>query len=142
MVGLKLRNRSSATRELRAAVDRIADRCRLADADRFDLKLAATEAVTNALRHAPDDHVVDVIVAADETSVDIEVADAGAFSAQRTPHARGDAESGRGIPLMIALVDEVEFTRTRNGTRVRIRKRLTGAGEGDSAFGGGDWAFL
>jgi anti-sigma regulatory factor (Ser/Thr protein kinase) len=98
--------------------------------------------VTNALRHAPDDHVVDVIVAADETSVDIEVADPGAFSAHRELQGAADAEGGRGIPLMIALVDEVEFTRTGNGTRVRIRKRLTGAGEGDSIFGRGDWAFL
>jgi serine/threonine-protein kinase RsbW len=127
LIGLKLRNRPSATGELRAAIDRVADECRLADTDRFDLKLAATEAVTNALRDAPEDDVVDVTLACGEAAVDIEVGPRRSASPVRGAGAWGpDAEGGRGIPIMIALVDEVEFKRTGAGTRVRIRK-LVGA---------------
>ena len=124
-IDLKLRNRFSATQELRAAVDRVADERRLDDGDRFDLKVAATEALTNALRDAAGSHVVEVTVASDENSIDIEVADRGAFSPRgERAHPKADAEGGRGIPLMIALVDEVQFARTGTGTRVRIRKRV------------------
>jgi anti-sigma regulatory factor (Ser/Thr protein kinase) len=52
------------------------------------------------------------------------VRDQGGFG----PHLRAghilDAEAGRGIPLMLALVDEVEFRATGEGTRVRMRKHL------------------
>ena len=110
---------------MRAAVDRVADEWQLGAEDRFDLKLAATEAVTNALRDAHEDHVVDVTLAADGSSVRIEVADPDAFSPARATSSSGaEAEGGRGIPLMIALADEVEFARTAAGTRVRIRKRV------------------
>jgi anti-sigma regulatory factor (Ser/Thr protein kinase) len=125
VIDLRLTNGPSATRAVRAAVDRVADERSLGEADRFDLKVAATEAVTNALRDAPVGEVVDVSVSADESSVDIEVAGRGRFSPQHsTFEYEMDAESGRGIPLMIALADEVEFTRAGPGTRVRIRKRF------------------
>jgi anti-sigma regulatory factor (Ser/Thr protein kinase) len=107
-------------------VDRIADSCELGGQTRFELKLAATEAVTNALRDAPQSHVVDVAISGRHDAVDIEVHDPGAFA----PRVRSDAdrmlegESGRGIPLMLALVDEVQFTATGGGTRVRMHKRI------------------
>jgi serine/threonine-protein kinase RsbW len=125
VIDLRLTNGPSATRAVRAAVDRIADARNLAEADRFDLKVAATEAVTNALRDAPAGQVVDVTVTADESSIDIEVAGRGRFAPSHRAFEYGtDAEGGRGIPLMIALADEVEFTRAGPGTRVRIRKRV------------------
>jgi serine/threonine-protein kinase RsbW len=124
-IALKLRNRPSATGELRAAVDRVADECELAGADRFELKLAATEAVTNVLRDAAEDSVVDVTVACRGASVDIEVGPRSSAAPSRGTAAWGpEADGGRGIPIMIALVDEVEFTRTGAGTRVRMRKRV------------------
>jgi anti-sigma regulatory factor (Ser/Thr protein kinase) len=33
-----------------------------------------------------------------------------------------EAERGRGVPLMLALVDEVEFVSETGGTRVRLRR--------------------
>jgi anti-sigma regulatory factor (Ser/Thr protein kinase) len=127
VIDLKLRNNPSATRRLRAAVDRIADECRIDDEDRSDLKVAATEAVTNALRAAPGDQTVDVTLACAEHAVDIEVQSAGTFAPEVSLEAERpqDVEGGRGIPLILALVDEVEFARTRAGTRVRMRKRVT-----------------
>jgi anti-sigma regulatory factor (Ser/Thr protein kinase) len=124
---------------LRAAVDRVADACSLGDSDRFDLKLAATEALTNAVKGQPESHIVEVRLIASEGAVDIEVLDRGVFSPLRASlHRDPEAEGGRGIPLMLALVDEVEFAQTGAGMRVRMRKRVAHAGEGDSAFGNGD----
>jgi anti-sigma regulatory factor (Ser/Thr protein kinase) len=55
----------------------------------------------------------------------VEVADRGVVDP-----ARGvEEEGGRGIPLMLALVDEVEFHSGAAGTRVRMRKRITRDGE-------------
>jgi serine/threonine-protein kinase RsbW len=124
---LELRNEPAATSALRAALDRISDACGLANGDRFDLKVAATEAVTNALRGLPATHSVDVSLTGQGDAVEVEVRDRGTFApfSMRGP----DAEGGRGIPLMLALVDEVEFAASRNGTRVRMRKRVARAGE-------------
>lgn len=121
---------------MRAAVDRIAEECRLPDEDRFDLKVAATEAVTNALRGGSRE--VDVTIACQGRSVDIEVQGPSVFTPdlrEKTKEPKPpEAEGGRGIPMMLALVDEVEYVRTRAGTRVRMRKRFSPAGEGDSLF--------
>jgi serine/threonine-protein kinase RsbW len=123
-VDLRLDNRPTATRELRAAVERVAEECGLDRRERFDLKLAATEAVTNALKGSPKSHTVEVTVAGTERAVDVEVVDQGVFSPVRAARDRGlDAEGGRGIPIILALVDELEFAQTGRGTRVRMSKR-------------------
>jgi len=48
------------------------------------------------------------------------VASSGRFQPQPS---HGD-EGGRGIPLMLALVDRVEFAQSGQGTRVRMQKRI------------------
>jgi serine/threonine-protein kinase RsbW len=126
-VDLRLNGGATATGELRAAVERVAKECGLDRGERFDLKLAATEAVTNALKGSPENHTVEVTVAGHEDAVDVEVVDHGVFSRARAVLHRGpDAESGRGIPIILALVDEVEFAQTSRGTRVRMSKRAAG----------------
>ncbi len=100
-VDLRLDGRPTATRELRAAVERVAEECGLDPGERFDLKLAATEAVTNALKGSPEGHTVEVTVAGNEDAVDVEVVDQGTFSPVRPALHRGpDSESGRGIPII------------------------------------------
>ena len=111
---------------MRAAVERAADECQLPADERFELKLAATEAVTNALR-AGSERSVDVTVACSGESVDIEVSAPGPFTARAAGDHRLEGERGRGIALMIALVDEIEFARTPGGTRVRMHKHLAPA---------------
>jgi anti-sigma regulatory factor (Ser/Thr protein kinase) len=51
------------------------------------------------------------------------VADRGRFV--QPAWRRAFSEGGRGIPLMLALVDELEFAQTGDGTRVRMRKRIS-----------------
>jgi anti-sigma regulatory factor (Ser/Thr protein kinase) len=89
---------------------------------RFELKVAATEALTNAIKGAPPEHAVEVAIAGDETAVEVEVTDRGAFEPSCRSDSELDAESGRGIPLMLALVDEVQFASVNGGTRVRLRR--------------------
>jgi anti-sigma regulatory factor (Ser/Thr protein kinase) len=50
----------------------------------------------------------------------VEVADSGRFRVTDGLN----PERGRGLPLMIALADEVEFSTADEGTRVRIRMRV------------------
>jgi anti-sigma regulatory factor (Ser/Thr protein kinase) len=65
---------------------------------------------------------VDVTLEGYDGVIDVEVADRGPFMSPAA--ARGLAEGGRGVPIMLALVDEVEFAQTDDGTRVRMRKRF------------------
>jgi anti-sigma regulatory factor (Ser/Thr protein kinase) len=89
----------------------------------FDLKLAATEALTNAVRGAPEGHAVDVAIEGGDRAVAVELVDRGRFRPAFADQSAVEAESGRGIPLMLALADEVEFSSLKGGgTRVRLRR--------------------
>ena len=123
-IRLELCNTPDATFTLRRALDRVAADCQLPDDARFELTLAATEAVTNALKGAPQEHAVEVALACTEVGVDVEVVDRGRFEPRIREESPVDAESGRGIPLMLALVDEIEFASADGRTRVRMRKHV------------------
>jgi anti-sigma regulatory factor (Ser/Thr protein kinase) len=126
---LILHDEPTATGRLRASIDEVADEYPLPGNERFELKLAATEALTNALKSSGGDPVrIRIVPRAEE--IEVEIADRGSFGTD----ARSEREGGRGIPLMLALVDEVNFSTTGAGTRVRVRKRITRAGEGDSTY--------
>jgi anti-sigma regulatory factor (Ser/Thr protein kinase) len=122
VVRLRLRNEPGATSKLRRAVDRVARASGLAADATFDLKLAATEALTNAVKGAPEDHVVDVAIEGGHGAVDVEVTNSGRFRPEFGVESELEAEHGRGVPLMLALVDEVEFASVRGRTRVRLRR--------------------
>jgi anti-sigma regulatory factor (Ser/Thr protein kinase) len=120
---LTLHDEPASAATLRAAVDEMAAGDEIDESARFDLKVAATEALANALKRARSDgHAVDVALERKGDVLEIEVRDAGEF---RLDYG-ADSERGRGLPLMVALVDEVEFASTDDGTRVRMRKRLEG----------------
>ena len=122
---LTVRDDHSATARIRGAVDRLAAEHGLSAEATFDLKLAASEAVANALRHGSGNgRAVDVTLRPLDGAIEVEVTDAGTFARPGGI----DPERGRGIPLMVALADEVEFASTGDGTRVRLRKRIAGAG--------------
>jgi len=60
----------------------------------------------------------------DRDCVEIEIRDEGVFN-RRIPMPEFEGTQGHGIPLMIALMDEVliqEGTKRRGGTLVRLRK--------------------
>jgi serine/threonine-protein kinase RsbW len=107
-------------------LDDIGARFGLSKEELFDLKVAATEALTNAIRGSRGRKGIDVAVEPREGAIEIEVRNRGSFELGNSALADIDAEGGRGLPLMFALVDEVEFASTSEGTRVRMRKRVHG----------------
>jgi serine/threonine-protein kinase RsbW len=122
-VHLVLRGGARATAELREAVEALSRQHGLSSEDCFDLKLAATEALTNALKGTLAPHAVEVTLRGRASTVEVEVLDRGVFSPLRTALPHGpEAESGRSVALVLALVDDVSFERTSAGTRVRLRK--------------------
>jgi serine/threonine-protein kinase RsbW len=130
-LNLTLSSGPRATAELREAIEVFSRRYGLTSEDRFDLKLAATEALTNALKRTPEPHAVDVTLTGQDGAVDVEILDRGVFAPLRAAGNRDlEAESGRGIALMFPLVDDVSFERMPMGTRVRLRKRGSVASAG------------
>ena len=103
---------------------------------RSDIGVALTEACTNVIDHSSDDHPYEVKIILDETRCAIRVIDPGSEAdvALLLPKDIDlDAEAGRGIALMNALVDKVSFTReARDGMVVHLTKELE-FNEGDPA---------
>jgi serine/threonine-protein kinase RsbW len=91
-----------------------------------DVLLAVTEACTNAILHTASAHVrVTWTVVGNRVAV--EIRDEGVFQ-RRVPAPDIDGRGGHGIPLMMALMDEVSFrqgTRGKPGTVVRLVKVLS-----------------
>lgn len=95
-----------------------------------DVQVAVTEACANAVRHSQVNEYV-VRLEVQDTSCEIEVIDLGAgfdHTEVRAP-VRDDIEGGRGLYLMEALVDDVQFEQEDDGTHVRLTKRWTNAPE-------------
>jgi serine/threonine-protein kinase RsbW len=97
-----------------------------------DVEVALTEACTNVLDHAAEGDEYEVAIGIDHKLCVIEVIDTGhGFDSASFPidrHIEPTAEEGRGIVLMRALVDRVEFTsRPEKGTIVHLEKDLVWA---------------
>lgn len=104
-----------------------------------DLKLAVSEACTNAIEAhdaAGSSERVVVRCQAGGDSLEVHVEDRGhGFDPAELPDHppvtdpdRLKFERGLGIPLIRALVDEVEFSPTAHGTSVRLVMRIGGNG--------------
>ena len=96
------------------------------------IEVALTEACTNVLDHADESDQYEVSAGIDGDQCVIEVVDRAdtAFDGNGLGVVEADtsAEEGRGIQLMRALVDKVEFTsRPQSGTVVHLEKALVWA---------------
>jgi anti-sigma regulatory factor (Ser/Thr protein kinase) len=91
------------------------------------LRLSISEAVSNAVEHgAPcDNGLISVSVYVEADCLTTEVGDCGDFRVARQP-GNGLEEQGRGLPLMFALMDQVEIESVPGRTVVRLVKRLPG----------------
>lgn len=109
----------------------------LADERIDDLKLAVSEACTNAIEaHGAirTDERVLLRCSADGSTVEVSIQDRGhGFDPNQLPDHppvtdpdRLKFERGLGIPLIRALVDEVEFSSSTTGTAVRLLMRPAG----------------
>jgi anti-sigma regulatory factor (Ser/Thr protein kinase) len=93
---------------------------------RYEVKLAVSEAVTNAIQHgsrSPED-TVRILATGESGALVFEVLDTGSFVPRVVR--RGEMpEGGRGLDFMRQLMDEVDLRPTRRGTLLRLAKRLT-----------------
>jgi EAL domain-containing protein (putative c-di-GMP-specific phosphodiesterase class I)/anti-sigma regulatory factor (Ser/Thr protein kinase) len=89
----------------------------------WDMKCAATEALTNALEHGSPspDGMIHLRLGRDHGDMLVEVWGGG--KANGTPHVDA-THRGRGIAIMTALMDDVEMRRNNGDTIVRLVKRL------------------
>lgn len=98
------------------------------DADRtFDLKVAVSEACANAMEHArgPSGRV-DVCAEVKGDRLLLEITDNGAFTGPDPSRSEARDHRGLGLPLMIALMDEVAVRRVPDvGTVVTLSLDLS-----------------
>jgi serine/threonine-protein kinase RsbW len=97
--------------------------------DRDAVELAVTEACANVIDHSGPGDAYEVSVAIGPSACHIRVVDVGRgfdHTALDEPQmASGDAEHGRGVALMHALVDQVRFeSEPEKGTVVHLVKQL------------------
>ena len=91
-----------------------------------EIVLALTEACANVVQHAGDHEEYQVDIAIDDVVCRISVVDDGdGFDPSAIPAARSPLDSGRGLVLMRALVDRLDFVQDDDGRhRVTLEKRL------------------
>lgn len=106
------------------------DQVGVLDAISSDIEVALTEACANVLRHAGPGDAYEVSVAIGPDLCELRVVDAGrGFDHATVRSATGthdlDAERGRGLRLMQALVDHIELVSApEEGTLVHLVKQL------------------
>jgi serine/threonine-protein kinase RsbW len=83
------------------------------------IELAADEACTNAVRHSGTSRPVEATALLDGGVVEIGVRDFGRWRPRRA-----DDDGGRGLVLIDALTDRAEISTGREGTTVRMWRRL------------------
>lgn len=91
--------------------------------DVADLQLALTEACANVVRHAvgTDSYTVGLVL--EPAGCEVEIVDLGpGFDETKVGGAGEDAETGRGLGLMDALVDDLEVRADATATRLVLRK--------------------
>lgn len=91
-----------------------------------DILVATSEACTNALHHGGPDRRYEVGVRIGEANCLLKVVDRGeGFDPADIPDTPKDAEGGRGLELMRALVDDVSVdSAPESGTVVYLQKHL------------------
>jgi anti-sigma regulatory factor (Ser/Thr protein kinase) len=107
---------------------RAASQAGLDDADCYQIKLAVSEAVANAIEHGSQSRGDQIGIAAfeDNGALVFEVRDSGTFVAPLTRPTLDD-ESGRGLEMLSLMMDEVHISSTGDGSLLRFAKRLHAA---------------
>lgn len=90
----------------------------------WELTLATTEAFANAVEHGKpcDPRGVQLLMGVDRGLMHVEIADCGCFRSGQS--SKPDGHGGRGMPIIAAIMDDLQVTPGRGTTRVRFEKRL------------------
>jgi anti-sigma regulatory factor (Ser/Thr protein kinase) len=120
---LRLRPVASELRRARGFADAAAARFGLDQRERHDFRLAASEAVANAIEHgrACSDGTIHLWVSQRPRRLTLGVRDAGTF-APKPPEDDPLRERGRGLLMMSGLVDVLALSRVDGHTQVELSK--------------------
>jgi anti-sigma regulatory factor (Ser/Thr protein kinase) len=115
--------------QARAIIRDIATELKLDGSTTFDLMLATTEAFANAIEHGEpcDPRGIRLRVESRYGGLGVEVRDCGYRSDERRTR-KLTGEGGRGMPIIAALMDDLEVSPEGEATRVRFGKQLAVAG--------------
>lgn len=108
--------------EIRRFVEEVGGEIGL-DAGRvFDLKVAVSEACANAVEHSGGTHApLELCAWFHPDRLVFEIADSGDFRVPQAERAARADRRGLGLPLMVALMDEVRICKTPGGgTNVKL----------------------
>jgi anti-sigma regulatory factor (Ser/Thr protein kinase) len=91
----------------------------------YQVKLALSEAVTNAIQHGSTsaEDSIRILISEESRTLVFEVFDTGRF-VPRVTRRGAMPESGRGLEFMRLMMDEVDLRPGEHGTRLRLVKRL------------------
>jgi anti-sigma regulatory factor (Ser/Thr protein kinase) len=111
--------------EAREWAERAASEAGLDATDCYQVKLAISEAVANAIQHGSQSTGDSIRISAFESEglLVFEVRDNGTFVVPMS-RATTEDESGRGLELVTLMMDEVHMTSTGEGSLLRFAKRL------------------
>jgi serine/threonine-protein kinase RsbW len=112
---IRVKAETAQLARIRSFVEEVASGLAL-DVERiFDLKVAVSEACANAVEHAGcDQALLEVDASVHEERLTFVVTDTGLFRPPTLPR-RAHQSRGLGLPLMVALMDEVSFARVPGG---------------------------
>jgi anti-sigma regulatory factor (Ser/Thr protein kinase) len=96
----------------------------LGEEARYQVRLAMSEAVTNAIQHgsASSGDEIRIVAVEEAGALVFEVADTGRFR-PLVPRRGELRESGRGLDFVRRLMDEVDLRPSSSGTLLRFAKR-------------------
>jgi serine/threonine-protein kinase RsbW len=117
---------ASAT-EARALVRDAASELRLDGPTTWELMLATTEAIANAVEHGEpcDRRGIFLRMQVIDGSFEVEVRDCGGCYPAESRSSKPDEQGGRGISIIAAIMDRLEIVPSTGLTRVRFEKRVT-----------------
>jgi serine/threonine-protein kinase RsbW len=99
--------------EARKMVDEVAVEARLDEERAYNLKVAVSEACANAIEHNVSSSEISLCVWLQEDRLLVEIRHPGEFRLARSSD--GNLHRGLGLPLMVALMDEVKINRLASG---------------------------
>ncbi len=114
--------------KIRGFTEKLAVECGFSESEVFEIKVAVGEACANAIEHGSPrgrGAKVKVVCAYADKCLEIEVIDQGVFKPRFPAFDSQLNYRGRGIPFMLALMDEVEIKESDEGTTVRLVKCRT-----------------
>lgn len=112
---LRVKPETGRLAEVRRFVDEVTEGLPLEVEKIFDLKVAVSEACANAIKHAGrETPELEITACRYAGRLTFSVADKGSFHTPMPGRATNE-DRGLGMPLMVALMDEVTFTRGPHG---------------------------